>query len=721
VTGAPATRREANLRRLFEPVSVAILGASEARTKAGGRPLAYLRETGFAGRVYPINPRHRTLFGFDCFPGIEALPEVPDLVVVAIPAEGVLAAVRQAAELGVGAMVIYTSGFAELGADGGAVEHEIRAICEATGLIVCGPNCQGIANLFNGLSVNFSTALSEGLPKPGPVGIISQSGLVGALIASECMARSLGLGYLVSTGNEAGFEFADAVAHMATDERIRVIVGYVEGIRDVARFRAATLKARASGKPLVILKAGRSPAAAKVAASHTGALAGAVRLHDALFAELGVVVAESLEDLVDAALTFAAGPPAPGGRRVAIIGNSGGFNVLCTDALDRHGLELAPLTAATLADVAAHIPGFLVAQNPVDLATLPQGDPALARRLIQRIADDPTVDILLCVFGAIRAASDALTAELASVARSSVARSAHKPMLAAWLASAPSGFAALSAAGVPTFPDPSRTVRAARRLLDAARMGNATTPPGPVPPLDAGPVETLVRSVGAAGGTTIGEATLLLALGALGLRVPRLHRIRDAAEAASAFTKMGVPRVAVKIDSADIAHKTEAGGVALGIDTPAACGEAAQRVLASVRAHRPDARIDGLVLAEMVRGEAEVMIGISRDPVLGPFVAVGLGGIFVEVLGDVTFRAAPFGEAEATALLRSLKAWPLLEGTRNLPRLDIGALAHVVATVSRLAVALPEIAELDLNPVLVGREGEGVVIVDALLRIAPAA
>ena len=716
MTAALAVRREANLRRLFEPVSVAILGASEARTKAGGRPLAYLREAGFAGRVYPINPRHRTLFGFDCFPGIEALPEVPDLVVVAIPAEGVLAAVRQAADLGVGAMVIYTSGFAEMGPDGGAVEREIRAICEATGLVVCGPNCQGIANLFNGLSVNFSTALSEGLPKPGPVGIVSQSGLVGALIASECMARSLGLGYLVSTGNEAGFEFADAVAHMATDDRIRVIVGYIEGIRDVARFRAATLKARASGKPLVILKAGRSPAAAKVAASHTGALAGAVRLHDALFAELGVVVAESLEDLVDAALTFAAGPPAPDGRRVAIIGNSGGFNVLCTDALDRHGLELAPLTAATLADVAAHIPGFLVAQNPVDLATLPQGDPALARRLIQRIADDPTVDILLCVFGAIRAASDALTAELAGVARS-----ARKPMLAAWLASAPSGFAALSAAGVPTFPDPSRTARAARRLLDAARMGNATPPPGPVPPLDAGPVETLVRSVGAAGGSTIGEAALLPALGALGLRVPRLHRVRDAAEAASAFTEMGVPRVAVKIDSADIAHKTEVGGVALGIDTPAACGEAAQRILASVRTHRPDTRIDGLVLTEMVRGEAEVMIGISRDPVLGPFVAVGLGGIFVEVLGDVTFRAAPFGEAEATALLRSLKAWPLLEGTRNLPRLDIGALAHVVATVSRLAAALPDIAELDLNPVLVGREGEGVVIVDALLRITPAA
>ena len=261
------SRRRANLRRLFEPASVAILGASEVRTKPGGRPLAYLAEAGFAGRVYPINPRHDTLFGYRCFPAIAALPEVPDLVVVAIPAEGVLAAVQDAAQAGVGAMVIYTSGFAETGPEGEAVEREIRGIAARTGLIVCGPNCQGVANLFNGLAVNFSTALSEGQPRPGPVGIVSQSGLVGALVTSECMARELGIGYLVSTGNEAGFEFADAIAHMAEDDRIRVIAGYVEGIRDVGRFRAAAGRARDKGKPVVLLKAGRSPDAARAAAS----------------------------------------------------------------------------------------------------------------------------------------------------------------------------------------------------------------------------------------------------------------------------------------------------------------------------------------------------------------------------------------------------------------------------------------------------------------------
>jgi len=234
---AAATRRQANLRRLFEPDSVAILGVSEIATKRGGRPTVCLSETGFGARIYPINPRHTELFGHRCFPTLAALLEVPDLIVVAIPANGVLDAVREAASAGVGAMVIYTSGFATLGPKGAGVENEIRDICLRTSLIVCGPNCQGLTNLFSGLAVNFPTALSEGQPRPGPVAIVSQSGLVGSLVPAECMGRGLGIGYLVSTGNKAGFEFADAVAYLADDERVGVIVGYLESIRDIGRFR----------------------------------------------------------------------------------------------------------------------------------------------------------------------------------------------------------------------------------------------------------------------------------------------------------------------------------------------------------------------------------------------------------------------------------------------------------------------------------------------------
>ncbi|MBR0670478.1 acetate--CoA ligase family protein [Neoroseomonas soli] len=705
------THRAQNLERLFEPASVAVLGASGVASKAGGRPIAYLRETGFAGRVYPINPRHASLFGFDCYPSLEALPEVPDLVVVAIPARGVLPAVREAAALGVGAMVIYTSGFAEVGLEGSEVQREIHEICETTGLVVCGPNCQGIANLYNGLAVNFSTALSEGQPKPGPIGIVSQSGLVGALIASECMSRSVGLGYLVSTGNEAGFEIADAISYMAEDKRIRVITGYVESIRDVGRFRAAALKARVNGTPIVLIKSGKSPEAARAAASHTGALAGSARLHEALFQELGIIAVDNLEALIDATLTFGAGLPAPAGRRVAIFGNSGGFNVLCTDDLGRFGLELAPLAEATLAEIARHLPGYLAAQNPIDLATVPQTDPKTTRRLLQLVAEDPNVDIVISVLGAIRGGADALIAELADYARG-----ASKPMVAAWMASAPSGFAALSAAGIPVFPDPSRAARAARHLLD----GTSAAAPANIPPArDVEPVSAVVRSMRAAGELTAGEVALLPALGALGLRVPHMARARTPEEAEAAFTRLGVERVAVKIDSPDIAHKTDVGGVVLGVSSPEACAEATRSILASVGTRAKDARIDGVLLAEMARGSAEIVIGIKKDPLLGAFVGVGLGGVFVEILGDIAFRAAPFDERIALALLRQLKGWPLLEGTRSLPLLDVEALACVVAAISQLAAALPEIEELDLNPVLVGRAGEGVTIVDALMRLTP--
>ncbi|MBV1795714.1 acetate--CoA ligase family protein [Siccirubricoccus sp. G192] len=712
------SRRRANLQRLFEPASVAILGASEIRTKPGGRPLAYLSEAGFAGRVYPINPRHETLFGYRCYPAIATLPEVPDLVVVAIPANSVLAAVHDAAAAGVGAMVIYTSGFAEIGPAGEAAEREIREIAARTGLIICGPNCQGIANLFNGLAVNFSTALSEGQPRPGPVGIVSQSGLVGALVTSECMARGLGIGYLVSTGNEAGFECADAIVHMAEDDRIRVIAGYVEGIRDAGRFREAAERARDRGKPLVILKAGRSPDAARAAASHTGSLAGPSHLFDALCAELGVVQAESLEDLADAAATFAHGVPLPAGPRVGIVGNSGGFNVICTDGLHRFGLSLAPFSAETVAAIARVIPSYLVAQNPVDLATLPMTDLVTTRSLLERMVADTMVDIIICCFGAIRAKVEELTAMLAEFARS-----AEKPLLVAWLASAPAGATSLAVGGVPTFSDPSRAVKAARRLLHAPRAGAAIglAVRQSVTEAALAPLAARLRDMAACHQTIAGEAVLLPLLAEAGLKVPRMVQVASPKEAQAAFASLGAVSVAVKVDSDEFPHKTEIGGVRLGITSAEACRDACHMVLENASHNAPAAVLRGALIAEMIADGVEMIIGVKRDPVLGPFVAVGFGGIFVEVLQDVVLRPAPLDAVAALRMLRELKAFPLLDGARGKARKDIAALARAIATVSEIAAAVPQIVEMDLNPVFLRDEGQGLVVADALLRIADGA
>ncbi len=705
------TRRQANIGRLFEPGSVAILGASQDRTKAGGRPIAYLSETGFGGRVYPINPRHAELFGYRCYPALAALPEVPDLIVVAIPVGGVVEAVREAAAAGVGAMVIYTSGFAELSPEGAAAEREIRDVCARTGLLVCGPNCQGVANLFNGLAVNFSTALSLGQPQPGPVAIVSQSGLVGALLTAECMTRALGIGYLVSTGNEAGFEFADAVAYLADDERIRVIVGYLEGIRDVGRFRQAAERARRNGKPLVILKVGKSPEAARVAASHTGSLAGPMLLYDALCSELGIVSVDSIEELLDLTITFARIAPIPRADRVAVIGNSGGFAVLCTDDLHRFGLRLAPLAAGTIAAIARHLPPYIVPQNPVDLVGLPMSDAAATMTVLESLAADDGVDMILCCFGAVQRN----VAELCNALVGFVGSSA-KPVLVAWLASAPAGTAILEAGGVALFADPSRAVRSMRRLVDVRTRPLRRQA---APCLEAAvlmQLRTAMRTAISNGRTTLGEADLFPLLAKAGLRVPRLARAASPEHAAAAFGAFGGP-VAIKIDCDDIAHKTEIGGVRLNINSAEACRRACREVLDNAARHAPQATPRGVLLAEMMGGGVEVIIGVQRDPVLGPFVAVGLGGIFVAVMRDVVFHPAPVDRAGAHDMLRRLRAFLLLEGVRGGKAKDIDALADAIATISEIAAGAPDIVEMDLNPVIVHDSGMGLAIVDALVRL----
>jgi len=705
---AAATRRQVNLRRLFEPGSVAILGASEIATKPGGRPIVYLSEAGFGGRVYPINPRHTELFGYRCFPTLAALPEVPDLIVVAIPASGVLAAVQEAAAADVGAMVIYTSGWAE----GAGVEREIRDICARTGLIVCGPNCQGLTNLFSGLAVNFSTALSEGQPRPGPVAIVSQSGLVGALVTAECMSRGLGIGYLVSTGNEAGFEFADAVAYLADDERVGVIVGYLEGIRDIGRFRQAAERARRNGKPVVILKVGRSPEAARVAATHTGSLAGPTQLYDALCAELGIVSVDSVEELLDLTVAFARSAQIPRGDRVGVIGNSGGFAVMCTDDLHRHGLRLAPLADSTIAAVARHLPPYIVPQNPVDLVSLPLNDPAATVGVIESITADDATDVILCCFGAIRRNVTVLCDALVAFARVS-----PKPVLVTWLASAPEGIKILEAGGVAVYTDPSRAVRAMRRLIDVrTRPAHRAQAEPRMPESLRARLQATVTAEIAGGRLVLGEADVLPLLATAGLRVPRLARAATPEQAAAAFAAFGGP-VAVKIDSDAITHKTEMGGVRLNVASAEDCASACREMLDNAARHTPAARPRGVLLAEMMAGGGlEVIIGVQRDPVLGPFVVVGLGGIFVEVMRDVVFHAAPVDRAGAHDMLRRLRAYPLLEGVRGSAPKDIDALADAIATVSEIAAGVPEIREMDLNPVILYAAGKGLAVVDAVVR-----
>lgn len=706
-----AEKRAANLVRLYEASSVAVLGASDNRSKVGSRPITLLNKYGFAGRVYPINAKRDEIAGLRCYPDLASLPEVPEVVVFCIPARDVPAAVADCAARGVAAAVLYTSGFGEMGEAGRAVEEELRRIGGETGMILCGPNCQGTANFHNGLVLNFTSALMGERVPAGSIGLVTQSGLVGGLIVTECLNRGLGIGYLSSTGNEAGMTLSDAIGHMARDPRIRVVAGYVEQVRDMASFRLSVEEARRNGKPVILLKVGRSPDAARAAASHTGSLAGAAELYDAAFAAMGVVVVESLEELIDLTVAFATLRHRPRGPGVGVLTNSGGLGVFSADEVFRQNLTLASFSEETVARISARLLDFGAAGNPVDISTQAYTDVDAVAAHIEHIAADPAVDIVSVTFGLQFLNAEPLAGHLIRIAGQT-----DKPLLVSWISSDGTAAQRMQDAGVGVFSDPARALRAARRLADFAALSGTPVSVTDGEAFQPGPV--LVRAL-AENRSEIGEATMLAALAEIGLPVPAMDRAAGPADAAAAFAAMGCAAVVLKIDSPDIAHKSEVGGVRLDIRSAADAEAATAAMLEAVRALKPEARIDGVILAEMVQGGAEAFIGVKRDPVLGPFVAVGLGGIFVEILKDVVLRPAPVSVAEAEAMIGQLKALPILKGARGRPPLDVRALAEAVATVSRLAAACPALAELDLNPVLVRAEGQGVVVLDALASVAP--
>jgi acyl-CoA synthetase (NDP forming) len=706
-----ALPRTENLRRLFEPSSVAVLGASDSPSKVGSRPILLLQKYGFAGDIYPINPGRAEIAGLKAYPDLAALPQVPDVVVFCVPAKDVVAAVRQCAERGVGAAIIYTSGFGEIDEAGRETEQELRAIASESGLIVCGPNCQGTANFHNGAVLNFTSALMRERLPSGNIGLVTQSGLVGGLMVTSCCERGLGIGYLVSTGNEAGMTLSDAIRHMAGDERIRAIAGYVEQVRDLPAFREAVLLARRNGKPVFVLKVGRSPDAARAAASHTGSLAGAAELYDAAFAEMGVIVAESLEELSDLTMAFATIASKPAGKRVGILTNSGGLGVFSADEVFRQGLSMAAFAPSTNEAIAGRLPDFGSAANPVDISTQAFSDIDAVGSHLDHICADDGVDMVAVTFGLQFLNARPLAEHIIRVS----ART-DKPLFVSWVSSDEAAAAALRAAGIPVFSDPARAIRCARHLADFAALPVSGGSDVVAPELPES-VLCALREAATSGGA-LSEHAMLRVLARAGLPVPSMRLCSDGPSAAAAFREIGAGAVAVKIASPDIVHKSEAGGVTLNVTTAAATRAAAEAMLTSVRSSHPEAKIDGVIVAEMIGGGSEVYIGAKRDPLLGPFVMVGFGGIFIEIMNDIAIAPAPVSADQAEALIRKLRAFAILDGARGKPPADIAALADVVVKVSMLIAASSDLAELDLNPVVVRPRGQGVVVLDASAMIS---
>lgn len=700
-----------DLTPLLKPRSIAILGATPDHRRVGGRPLPFLTKYAFPGAIYPVNPKHQAIDGVRCYANVGELPETPDMAIIAVPAARVLDAVRDCQDAGIPAMTVYTSGFAEMGGEGVALERALKDMVAEKGSLLCGPNCQGVANLNDRMCANFSTTLGHDDVAAGPVAFVSQSGLFAGIVAADCHARGLGIGYLVSTGNEVGVDFADVLAYAAADDRIRVVAGYMEGVRDAEKLRKAALVARAHGKPVVILKVGRGAESAAAAASHTGAMAGSYEVYRAAFRQWGIIEVDDITELFDLVELFSLGAPSSPGDRIGIVTNSGGIGVFSADKVGELGLRMAVFSPETRDAIAERIPEFGSPQNPVDFTLQAFSDPASVGWHIRHVVQDPNVDAVMVFFGV----QMLNVAELVEEIKQAAALN-DKPVVVCWMRGDPEGPKAFRAAGIPCFDDPLRALKALRALVTQGRIAATALDGEPVSATSATAAAARVAEAAGARLTSLGEQAAKAVLAEAGVPVTRSVLAGDADAAVAAAEKIGYP-VALKVDSPDIAHKTEAGGVVLGLDTAAAVRRAHDRIMTRARAYAPDARIEGIGVHEMVSGAVELIVGIKRDDAFGPVVLVGAGGTLVEVMKDVELRVAPVGRAEAEAMVGALKCLPLLTGARGRPRADIAAVVDVIERLSALALAAPALKELDINPLMVMPEGEGARAADALITL----
>ncbi len=692
----------AGLEAILAPRSIAIIGASQDPTKIGGRPVELLRRFGFPGAIYPVNPRAAEVQGLPAYASIAAVPETPDLAIIAVAAEAAPEALEACAGRGVKGAVIFTSGFAELGAAGEALQARLRDTAKRTGIRVLGPNCLGAVSIAERSIATFSIVLEGSLPPAGPLGIASQSGNLGSYTALLARERNIGISRFLTTGNECDVDIADAIAWLARDPATKVILCVLETCRDAPRLVAALEEARQAGKPVVVLKIGASEAGQAAAASHTGALAGSDAVFDAVFRRAGAARVYSVEQLLDLGHAAAVlGDRLPKGRRTMLLTASGGFGVLLADAASAAGLSLPTPSEETQRRILAVVP-YASPRNPVDATAQMSSRPEILEAILAALLEDDSCDALLLLLS-----SSLYLPRLRSVYMPTLraVREKHPGKVVMLAVHGPAdAVAELTAMGFPVVDGVGPSAQALAGLCDLAAARSLPPPPGTppaAPPLDRDSIAS--------------EAGAKAVLAAAGVPVLPERVVGSAAEAAKAASAMGFP-VVLKIVSPDLPHKTEVGGVVLDLRDAEAVAAAHEAMLARVRAAAPAARIEGVLVSPMVRGGVEMILGAKRDPVFGPVVLVGLGGIFTEVLQDVAVRPAPVDEAEALAMLRSLKAVPVLDGARGRPKADLAAAAGAIAALSRFAAEhAADVAEIDINPLLLRPEGQGAVALDALI------
>jgi acyl-CoA synthetase (NDP forming) len=699
----------ADLSRFFAP-RVAFIGATEDLGKFGGRCVRQLIDFGFSGEIYPVNPKRSEIFGLKCYPSLADVPAPPDHVGIVLPAGAVASAVEDCVRAGVPFATVFSAGFAETGSAAATeAQHRVVEIARGGGLRFMGPNCNGLVNFVDGFALT-STATIRGDRRPaGDIAIVSQSGGAGQVnVMWRAQQAGLDISYQVSCGNDADLDLLDYMGFMLEDARTRVVLAIAERLSDGAKLRALAARAGELDKPIVMVKVGRSEAGSRAAASHTGSLTGADAVCDAALRQLGIIRVEDCNELYETAMLLRHGRR-PAGRRAAATSISGGNLVMLADLGGTLGIEWPAYTEATQARLRERLPGFSAAANPTDLTAASIGSKDTFATVTRIIAEDQAVDTVIPVL------TFSPAAEIRSVAE--VSATSEKPVAVLWTGKAsddPSLTpATLVAEGHAVYRDALpclKAVRAAMRYGEFRRRLGRDPAKRPAR-IDAAAARRFLE----AGKGPLSEHQSKLVLACYGLLAARERLARDPDEAARQAAEIGGP-VALKVQSPDLPHKTEAGAIRLGVEGEAAVRQGCREILAAARAYRPDAAIEGVLVQEMVTDGQEMLVGLSHDPTFGPVLTVGLGGIYVEVLKDVAFRLPPLGAEDAIEMLHELRGFPLLRGVRGQPAADLDALADCIARVSWLAVDLGDlVAELDINPLRVLPQGGGVRVVDALV------
>ena len=706
-----------DLRPLLSPDSVAIVGAAGDDHSLRGRLTHYLIEHGFPGRIYPVTRSPGDVLGHRAYASVAELPEAPDLAVILVPAAHVVGAIEQCAARGIPAAVIISSGFAEeKGEEAAARDVALRAIAERSGMLIAGPNSEGLVNPLRPLVATFSPVFHDAsqplLPqgsKAKPIAVSCQSGALTFAFLSRGRDRQLKFTYQVSAGNQTVLEAHDYVDWVLDAGGADIFLCYLEGIRDTARFRAVADKAARMGKPMIVAKVGRSDAGRRAAASHTGALARAGLADDAIFRHHGIIRGEDLDHMVDVATAFAY-CKLPRGNRVAIITGSGGSAVWMADILSAHGLEMPVLEDDIQRRIMALLPSYGSAQNPVDGTAQAIHEVGYAR-LVEIVRESTRIDTILLIGSLANEATAIKRAEeLAEITETT-----DQPIvLATYTTTTPAAIAAFGTAGIPCYTSMPSCARAIRALVDYGAFQERRSRRSAEPPAPAAARDEVARAL-VQSGPVLTEIAAKALLARYGAKLPPEALATSESEAVAAATTIG-GAVALKVQSPDILHKTEAGAVMLGVSGEAAVREGYRVVLARAQAAHPGADIEGVLVQAMARRGQEMILGVTSDPDFGPMLMVGLGGIHVEVLKDVAFAPVPLGAEEALALLDQLKGAALLDGVRGEPAADRAALAELIVALSRFAADHADrVAEIDLNPVIVHAAGEGVTIVDALI------